>query len=803
MRNEQFVHLHLHTEYSIMHSTIHIDPLLKKVKSFSMPGLAITDHMNMFGCLQFLVKARHRGIKPIIGCEIDLALDCNVDIHRQSRCNRHAHLILLVENQKGYQNLSKLLSGTYFRGSYKKPLVDKKLLENHNRGLIALSGCLKGEIPQAIIAGDVDNAIMLAEEYKSIFDNERFFLEIQENGFEKQKRVNQALVEISQKHSLPIVATSNCHYLNPEDALAHKVLLYLRSGQTISTADQGNLQTGPFYVKSPNEMQRDFASVPEAIKNTISIAERCNFELDKAKSYFIPRFVPPDNQTSLSYFEKKARDGLDKRLKKLFEQDSHKIEKLTASYYRRLETEIEIIKASGFTDYFLIISDIVNFAKQNGILLGPGRGSAPGSLVCYALHITEIDPIPHGLIFEQFLNPKENNLPVINIDVADKDRERVICYIVGKYGNDCVARIAAFDRMKPKDVIFGVGRVLKTERKIAKLTLDQPIHSVQHISYGAPEMKELINNDKKLATVINTSILLEGLVQKVSVHGTGIVISDIPLANYLPLYRDQNGQLLTQFIAKDVDKLRFVKFDLVGLKELSVIDRVIKLIKSKSFHPVHDKHNLRPRENKTNLPDVYTFLPDDKRTFDLICSGGTEDIVFLKSVGVRDFLTKLKPESIDDIAALLALYRPDSFNLGVEKDFINRRNGVHPVLYDLSSLEPILRKTYGVIIFTEQVIEIARAVANLSEADADRLQRSTGKKPWREKKKAKEMFFEDAAHNGIPTKKIKKLYYQIDKFGGCAMQKSHALGCAYLICQLAYLKAHFPDEFYNALLPNC
>ena len=564
MKHANFVHLHVHTQYSLLDGAIRFTDLLEKAREYHMPAISITDHGNMFGAIEFYQKARNIGIKPIIGCEMYLAPQSRFDkeSHGGIKASNH-HLVLLAKNKAGYQNLLQLVSAAYREGFYYRPRIDKELLKQKNGGLIALSACLHGEIPSSVLAGDAQKITALVEEYMSIFDNNRFYLELQENGIDDQIIVNNALIKIAKEMSVPLVATNDCHYLNKADSKAHEVLLCIQTGKTMNTPDRMRFSTDEFYFKSPDEMKETFAHVPEAIENTVAIAEQCNLEIP-LKGYIFPHFDHPGKENNEELFERLSREGLQTRINKLKKNGPEFIKDRIELYNKRLEDEIKMIRKMNFTTYFLIVSDFINYSKKNNIPVGPGRGSAAGSLVAYALKITEIDPIKNGLLFERFLNPERVNPPDIDVDFCMNRRDKVIEYVANKYGKDKVAQIITFGKMLAKGVIRDVGRSLDMPYnevdKIAKLIPNDLGITIDRAIAQEPKLKELIKSDPQIANLITVSRALEGLTRHSSTHAAGVVIADAPLDNYVPLFKNpKDEEVITQYPMNDVDSIGLIK----------------------------------------------------------------------------------------------------------------------------------------------------------------------------------------------------------------------------------------------------
>ncbi|MBI5328438.1 MAG: DNA polymerase III subunit alpha [Deltaproteobacteria bacterium] len=809
MQHSNFVHLHLHTQYSLLDGAIRHDDLFNLAREYRMPALAMTDHGNMFGAVEFYEKASHYGIKPIIGCETYVATGSRFDkaINRSSRDDEDGgvsfHLILLVKNIKGYRNLCKLVSSAYLEGFYYKPRIDKELLKTNNEGLIALSSCLHGEIPYLLNNGNKEKALKVALEYKAIFDNKRFYLELQDNKLEEQKKVNQGLLEISRKLDIPLVATNDCHYLKREEARAHDVLICIQTGKTVNATDRLKFRTDEFYFKSPKEMETAFSSYPEAIKNTIEIAERCNLEL-KLKEHHLPVFPVPDGNDIDAFFENQARHGLEKRLRAMGLEEERgeegevkseirnpKSEITKWHYYERLEKELKVVKAMGFAGYFLIVADFINFAKKQHIPVGPGRGSAAGSLVAYALGITNLDPIQHNLLFERFLNPDRISLPDIDIDFCIEGRDDVIRYVSEKYGKDNVSQIITFGQMRAKAVIRDVGRAMDIPYsevdKIAKLVPNVLNITIDDAVKQESRLKELIDKDIRIKELMDVAKTLEGLPRHASTHAAGVVIANKPLIEYLPLYKGPKEEVVTtQYDMKAVEKIGLVKFDFLGLKTLTVIDSTVKLVK----------------ENKGIELDIDNVRLDDVGTYKLLGSGNTNCIFQLESSGIKELLRKLKPETFEDVMSVVALYRPGPLQSGMVDDFIKRKHGKAPIKYELPQLKDILANTYGVIVYQEQVMEIAKVLAGFSPGDADVLRKAMGKKLPEEMVVQRERFIEGAKKNKVEQKKAEKIFDLMANFAGYGFNKSHSAAYALIAYQTAYLKMHYPVEFMAAMLTS-
>jgi DNA polymerase-3 subunit alpha len=786
MASAEFTHLHVHSQYSLLDGAIRIPDLIARAKEYGMNSVAITDHGNLFGAMDFYEQVQAAGIRPIIGCEVYVAPGSRFD--RVSKPNEPSayHLILLCENEKGYRNLCRLVTDAYFEGFYYKPRIDHELLEKHNEGLICLSGCLSGEVASALLTGSIDRAVGIAEWYREVFSPERYYLELQENGLEEQRRANRGLIEIAKRLELNVTATNDCHYLDRTDHKAHEVLLGIQTGKTLNDDGRLRFETEEFYFKSPKEMAHDFKDIPEALRNTQVIAEKCSLLL-QFDQIFMPRFDLGTGETLRERFEKDARTGFDRRIEKLrstgdFEESS------ADEYTERLEREIKLIQEMGFAGYFLIVADFINYAKDNGIPVGPGRGSAAGSLAAYSLGITDIDPIRYDLLFERFLNPERKSMPDIDVDFCMDGRDRVIEYVSRKYGKENVAQIITFGRMQAKAVIRDVARVMglpySDGDRIAKLVPDELKITLKAALEKEPRLKAEMEADAVIQELIQTAQALEGITRHASTHAAGIVISDRPLVEHLPLYKGNKDETLTQFDMNIVEKIGLVKFDFLGLKTLTVIDQALKLI----------EYSCGAR------PDLDAIPLNDEETYTLLSRGDTMGVFQLESSGMRDILTKFKPSVFEDLIAILALYRPGPLESGMVDDFINRKHGRTKIEYPLPELEPILNETYGVIVYQEQVMNIATTLASYSLGDADLLRRAMGKKKPEVMAEQKARFEKGAGKNKIDPEKAAYIFDLMEKFAGYGFNKSHSTAYAMVTYQTAYLKTHYPAEFMAAQL---
>jgi DNA polymerase III subunit alpha len=782
----EFVHLHVHTQYSLLDGAIRIDPLLDRVAALGMASVAITDHGTMFGVVEFYEKAVKAGIKPIIGCECYVAPRRLTD-KTPLDAKGLSHLILLAENEEGYRNLCRLASTAQLEGFYYRPRIDKDLLKAHSRGLIGLSACLHGEIPRLIKAGRIEKADAAARSYLEIFGEDRFFLEVQNNGIEIQDLVNRSLLEMSQRLSIPLVASNDCHYLDKEDVHAHDVLLCIQTGKTVHDTERFKFRTDQLYFKPQDEMAAAFGSYPDALRNTVRIADRCNVAFD-FKTYHFPKFRVDDTETVNDIFDRQTRDGFLRIMEKIRARNPDVDEKV---YRERLEFEKSVIKDMGFPGYFLIVSDFIRYGKENGIPVGPGRGSAAGSIVAYALGITDLDPIAHGLIFERFLNPARKSMPDIDVDFCINGREKVFRYVSEKYGgSDIVAQIITFGKLKTRAVIRDVGRALGIPLSevdaIAKMVPDVLNISLDDALKAEPRLTDLAEQKSEVADLIRICRVLEGLPRHASTHAAGVVIGDKPLTDYLPLYKGKKGEVVTQFDMKCVEKIGLVKFDFLGLRNLTVIANAIELVAGAGKSP----------------PDLSILEFDDPATYRLLSAGDTTGVFQLESSGMKDLLVRLMPACFDDIIALVALYRPGPMESGMIDDYVERKHGRRTVEYLVPELEPILRETYGVIVYQEQVMKIAGVLANYSMAEADDLRKAMGKKIPEIMAKHRERFSLGAVDNGIAPKKAEQIFSLMEKFGGYGFNKSHSAAYALIAYQTAYLKAHYPVEFMAALLTS-
>jgi len=777
-----FVHLHCHSEYSLLDGAIRIKDLCSRAKDLGMPAVALTDHGNMHGALVFRQKAIDTGIKPIIGCEVYVAPGARGDKSANSSRGAAYHLVLLAQNRQGYQNLIKLVTAGYLEGFHYKPRVDKEILGLYSEGLIALSACLGGEVNRTLLTKGLDSGIAVAREYAEIFPD-RFYLELQENGIPDQTRANEMMLQVAKETGLPLVATNDCHYLTKEDAEAHDILLCIGTQRTVLDKDRMRMGTTDLYFKTMEEMEAAFAHCPEALSNTVKIAEMCNVELELGKSHF-PVYDLPDGVSIDDEFERMAREGLEKR----FATIAYQVDQ--TAYRERLEYEIGVIKEMGFPAYFLIVQDFINWAKRNRIPVGPGRGSAAGSLVAWSLKITNIDPIPYDLLFERFLNIERVSMPDIDVDFCERRRLEVVRYVAEKYGQDRVAQITTFGTMKAKAAVRDVGRALgmsfaDTDR-IAKLIPEEMKMTLDKALEKEPELMAMSIGNPQIEKLIDVSKRLEGLARHASTHAAGIVISDRPMIDYLPLYKGKEGETVTQYDMKLVEKVGLIKFDFLGLRTMTVVEDALDVIR---------------RTGKTP-PDLDNLTLDDPATYEIFCSGDTDGIFQVESSGMRKYLRMLKPTCFEDIIAMLALYRPGPLGSGMVDEFIKRKHGQIEVSYPHPSLEETLKPTYGVIVYQEQVMSCARVIANYTLGGADLLRRAMGKKKPEEMAKERQKFMEGSRENKIPDATAGEIFDLMEKFAEYGFNKSHSAAYALISYYTAYLKAHYPVEFMAALISS-
>ncbi|BHH83827.1 DNA polymerase III subunit alpha [Desulforhopalus sp. 52FAK] len=780
-----FTHLHVHSQYSLLDGAIRINDLLAKCKEFEMDSVAITDHGAMYGSLEFYVKAKKAGIKPIVGCELYIAPD---DMKKKKPVDGQVafHIVLLAMNHTGYKNLMKMASIAQFQGFYYKPRIDMEVLKEHNEGVIALSACLHGQIPYLIHKNDFSAARKKAKELHNIF-GDRLYFELQENGISDQQPVNDGMKKLAKEMGVKLVATNDCHYLNREEAHAHELLLCIQTGKTINDPKRFRFSTDEFYFKSPEVMKKSFAHCPESIATTQEIADRCNLEIN-FDDYYFPDFPVEEGETLDSMFQKACWDGLEIRFNEMRAAGTYN-EDVDKAYRDRLNMEIEVITTMGFPAYFLIVADFIVWAKENEIPVGPGRGSGAGSLAAFAMSITNIDPIPYGLIFERFLNIERKSMPDFDIDFCQERRGEVIDYVRRKYGGaEYVAQIITYGSMKAKGVIRDVGRALDIPfgdvDKVAKLVPDELKMTLNKALKEEPKLQEAADYDPRIEELLSVSKTLEGLARHTSTHAAGVVVSPTPMTDYLPTCKGSNDETITQYDMTHTEMTGLIKFDFLGLKTLTVIDKAVKHVKL---------------DNGVDL-NIDTIPMDDAKTFELLCSGDAQGVFQLESSGMRELLVKMAPEVFSDLIALVALYRPGPLDSGMVDDFVETKHGRKEAYYPLMEIKDVLEETYGVIVYQEQVMKIANILASYSLGDADILRRAMGKKKPEVMEQEKIKFLAGAKKNNLPSDKAEYIFDLMAKFAGYGFNKSHSAAYALVSYQTAYLKAHFMPQFMTALL---
>ncbi len=782
---QPFVHLHNHTDYSLLDGACHIPRLMKIAAKHEWPAIAITDHGNLFGAVSFYNAARKVGIKPIIGCEIYIV---DGDHRRRDSDVRYYHLVLLCKNEKGYRNLIDLVSTAYLEGFYYKPRINKALLAQHAEGLICLSACLRGDLQEALLNQGYEEGRRLAYEYQDIFGKENFFLELQDHGLDLDKKLIPLQFRLAQETGIPLVATNDAHYLTKEDHGAHDALLCVQTGKTLSEAKRLRFDTQEFYLKTREEMAALFDGDDGPLNRTWEIAQMCDLNLEPVKDPF-PKFEVPRGQSIDTYFEFAARQGFEARRARL-EAMAEKglLRRPLPEYAERLDHEIEVIQRMKYSGYFLIVWDFIRYARSKGIPVGPGRGSAAGSLVAYSMAITDIDPLQYGLLFERFLNVERRSMPDVDIDFCMNRRGEVIQYVTEKYGREQVSQIITFNTMATKAAIKDVGRVMdlgfgqvdrltKLVPNVLKISLDEAIEQ-------EPRLQAAIKEDGKVAQLVQTAKRLEGIARNPSVHAAGVVIAPQPLKNLVPIYKTNKDEIVTQFDMKSLDQMGLLKMDFLGLTTLTIIDDTFKWIKR--------------RTDKTLTQE--TIPLDDAKTFQLVSEGLTSGVFQFESKGMRDICRRYKPERLEDLCALNALYRPGPIQGGMIPDFIDRKHGRKKVTYLLPEIEPILAETYGVIVYQEQVMQIANLVAGYSLGEADLLRRAMGKKKPDEMATQRMRFLQGARERGHPERESGELFNLMEQFAGYGFNKSHSAAYGFVAYVTAYLKTHHTVEFMASLL---
>jgi DNA polymerase III subunit alpha len=783
-----FVHLHLHTDYSLLDGACGIAELVEETARRGMPAVAVTDHGNLFAAANFYHQATQRGVKPIIGCEVYVAPDNRKN--RGAEAERSNHLVLLCETDEGYRNLIQLVSAGFLEGFYYKPRVDHDLLAQHSKGLIALSACLRGEVASALLEERYDQARTNAERLREIFGPENFFLEVQDQGMEVETRINRDLVKLSRETGIPLVATNDCHYLTRSDAHAQEVLMCIQTGKTMSDTQRMKFPTDQFYFKTAEEMAQVFRELPDAVERTVRIAERCNVKIERVANPF-PEFHVPEGHTAGSYFEKVVREGFSARAPQIERlEKENRLRHTVAEYEQRLTDEIAMIQKMRFAGYFLIVWDFIQYARTQGIPVGPGRGSAAGSLVSYSLHITDVDPLQYDLLFERFLNPERVSMPDIDIDFCMRRRGEVIEYVRQKYGQESVAQIITFGTMAAKAVLKDAGRALDMPYgevdKIAKMIPVTLNIELEDALKQTPQLTALRQSDERVKELIEVALRLEGLARHASTHAAGVVISPQPLTEIVPLYKSSKDEITTQYDMNAIERIGLLKMDFLGLTTLTVLDDAVRLV----------------RQNRGVELDLTALGLEDAAVYALFARGDTTGIFQFESHGMRDILKRYQPTRLEDLTALNALYRPGPIQGGMIDDFIARKHGKRQVKYDLPELEEILAETWGVILYQEQVMQIANRLAGFSLGDADLLRRAMGKKKPEEMAAQREKFLAGCAARKIAAKKAEKIFDLMAEFAGYGFNKSHSCAYALLAYQTAWLKTHYPVEFTAAMLTS-
>jgi len=783
-----FVHLHLHTEYSLLDGASRPEALARRVAQLGMPACAITDHGNMFGAVEFYNAMKGQGVKPIIGCEMYMAYGSRFDKSsvedQQADAGANNHLIVLAANNEGYKNLVKLVSAGYTEGFYYKPRIDKDLLREHREGLIVLSSCLKGEVSQNLANGNYGRAREAALQFKDILGAENFFLEIQDHGIPDQQKIVPMMARLGEETGLQLVATNDSHYLSKDDAFAHEVLLCIGTGKTLGDEKRMKFYSDDFYVKGPDEMVRIFRDYPEAIANTARIAERINMSLD-VKGHHLPKFPVPPGKDIAGYFEEVVRKGFERRMA-VQRRRKHEPQE----YLDRLDREIDIIKTMGFPGYFLVVWDFIKYAKDNGIPVGPGRGSAAGSLVAYSMGITDVDPLEYDLLFERFLNPERISMPDIDVDFCMNNRGRVIEYVRDKYGKENVAQIITFGTMAAKSVVRDVGRVLGLPYglvdKVAKTIPGGPGVTLDDAKRDSPALVEAMKNDAEVAKIVEIGLRLEGLSRHAGMHAAGVVITPEPVTTYVPLYRTNRDEIVTQFDMNVVEKMGLLKMDFLGLRTLTVIDDAVKSAEHEDGQKI----------------DIESIPLDDPEVFRLFQEGRAKGVFQFESGGMVDLLRKSKPTRFEDLAALNALYRPGALDAGMVDEYVKRKNGTSKPRYLVPAMKEILEETYGVIVYQEQVMQIAQRVAGYSLGQADLLRKAMGKKNAEIMAAEREKFVSGAITQGYEKKKANEIFDYIEPFARYGFNKSHSVAYALVAYQTAWLKVHYPRHFMAALMSS-
>ena len=774
---QNFVHLHTHSEYSLLDGASKCRDLAQKAAEMGMGAAALTDHGVMYGCVEFYEACKDNGVKPVIGCEVYVAPSG----HTNREAKEQFHLVLLAENDRGYRNLVKLVSTAYTDGFYYKPRIDHDLLSKHREGLIACSACLGGEIPALIASGDTEGALSRAMLYRDILGAENFFLEIQGNSIPAQAIVNKSLIEMSRRHGFTLVATNDSHYTNRADAEWHDVLLCVQTNSNLNDTDRMRFPGDDFYFRSPEEMWAIFgAEAPDALTNTLGIAERCDVPF-RFGEYFLPDFAIPEGETLETHLENLSRNGLAARMRGA---------PIAEEYSARLDYELGVIEQMGFPGYFCIVADIIGYARERGIPVGPGRGSAAGSLVAWSLGITDLDPIRHGLLFERFLNPERISMPDIDTDFSDKRRDEVIAYIVEKYGSGNVSQIITFGRMMSKQAVKDTGRAMGMSYadvdRVAKLIPDpvrSGIKTIPEALSRTPDLRTLRDTDPQVRRLLDTASRIEGLARHCSQHAAGIVITPGPTSEMVPVAKIGES-VVTQYSMEPIEKLGLVKMDFLGLRTLSIIEGALKNIETGGGGKI----------------DLDTLPADDRKTYEMLRNADTLGVFQLESPGMRDLIRRLGPDRFEDLVALMALYRPGPLESGMADQYVERKHGRERVEYPHPILSEALAETYGVVLYQEQVMQCAASLAGYTLGEADLLRRAMGKKKFEVMAEQRAKFVEGAGKNGVPKAKAEEIFDIIEKFAGYGFNKSHSAAYAVIAYRTAYLKAHYGAEFLAAYL---
>ncbi len=782
---QPFVHLHCHTDYSLLDGACHIPRLMKIAERQEWPALAITDHGNLFGAVSFYNAAQKIGVNPIIGCEVYTVAG---DHRRRDAEQRYHHLVLLCKNERGYRNLVDLVSTAYLEGFYYKPRISRDLLAQYADGLICLSACLRGDLQEALLQQGYEEGRRLAYEYRDIFGKENFFLELQDHGLELDRKLIPLQRRLAQETGIPLVATNDAHYLTREDSAAHDALLCVQTGKTLNDSKRMRFDTKEFYLKTRQEMAELFDGDEAPLDRTWEIAQMCGLKLEPVSNPF-PRFEVPPEYSIDTYFEYAARQGFELRRFRLEALRARgELRRPLEEYAERLDYEIQVIQKMKYSGYFLIVWDFIRYAKSKGIPVGPGRGSAAGSLVAYCMSITDIDPLQYGLLFERFLNIERVSMPDVDIDFCMNRRGEVIQYVTEKYGREQVSQIITFNTMATKAAIKDVGRVMdlsfgrvdrltKLVPNVLKITLGQALDQ-------EPKLRAAMDDDPQVEALMQTAKRLEGIARNPSVHAAGVVIAPEPLKNLVPLYKTAKDEIVTQYDMKSLDKMGLLKMDFLGLTTLTIIED--------TFNWIEKRTGAKPKQEEIPL--------DDRKTFELLSQGLTSGVFQFESKGMRDICRRYQPERLEDLCALNALYRPGPIQGGMIPDFIDRKHGRKPVKYLIPETKPLLEETYGVILYQEQVMQIANLVAGYSLGEADLLRRAMGKKQPEEMAKQRERFLQGASERGFPAGPAGKLFELMERFAGYGFNKSHSAAYGYLAYLTAYLKTHYKVEFMAALL---